>query len=99
MSQILKGNILNIGQLEEEIYKAINFFGCSDGYKGPTDPCQAQREFSQRLAIAISNAVSKGVQQYLLSNVTVIPGQLVVTAGSPTAQAGSTTTPGILNPQ
>jgi hypothetical protein len=73
MSQILKGNILNVGQLEQEIYQAINFFGCSNGYVGPTDPCEAQRVYSQRLANAISEAVSKGVQQYLLASVTTNP--------------------------
>lgn len=72
MSQILKTNILSVGRLEEEIYQAINFFGCSNGYTGPTDPCQAQREFSRRLADAISDGVSRGVQEYLRTAVKTI---------------------------
>ena len=70
MSAILKGNILNVGQLEEEIYKAIDFYGCNTQYKQPIDPCQAQRDFSKRLANAISEGVSRGVQAYLNQTVT-----------------------------
>lgn len=72
MSTILKGNILNTGQLEQEIFKALNFFGCGE-YSGPKDPCEAQKEFSKRLANAISEAVSKGVQQYLRDTVRTNP--------------------------
>jgi len=72
MSAILKGNILSNGQLKTEIYDAINFFGCKDGYTGPTDPCKAQDEFAQRLANAISEGVSKGVQAYLAQSVKTI---------------------------
>jgi hypothetical protein len=48
--------------------------------------------FADKLATAIATAM----QQYLLSNVTVIPGIPVVTAGGPTNQVGATTAPGIL---
>jgi hypothetical protein len=72
MSSTLKGNILGTGQLEQLIYDAINFFGCSDGYKGSVDPCEAQRIYSQRLANAISQAVALGVQQYLNNNVKTV---------------------------
>lgn len=72
MSAILKGNILNTGALEQEIFKALNFYGCAE-YTGPKDPCEAQKEFSKRLADAISEAVSKGVQQYLISSVKTNP--------------------------
>lgn len=65
MSTTLKGNILSNGDLENLIYDAINFFGCSEGYNGPEDPCDAQRRFAQRLAQAISQGVAIGVQQYL----------------------------------
>jgi hypothetical protein len=73
MSTILKGNILNVGQLENEIFNALNFYGCGFDYTGPTDQCEAQREYANRLANAISNGVSKGVQQYLLQTVTTNP--------------------------
>lgn len=44
-----------------------------------------------------AEVMAKAVQQYLTANVTVIPGtQLVVTAGGPSAQAGTTTTNGKL---
>lgn len=72
MSGILKNDILQVGQLEEEIYQAINFFGCSSGYVGPKDPCEAQREFARRLADAISDGVSRGVQKYLRDAVKTI---------------------------
>lgn len=65
MSGILKGDILGVGKLEDEIFDAINWFGCGDGYVRSTDPCQAQRDFARRLADAISTSVAKGVQQYL----------------------------------
>lgn len=72
MSSILKDSILSTGQLEQQIFQAINSFGCKEPTKIPEDPCEAQRQFSQRLANAISDAVSKGVQQYLRNEVTTI---------------------------
>lgn len=72
MSGILKGNILGTGELENLIFDAINFFGCSNGYQGSVDPCEAQRIYSQRLANAISQAVAIGVQQYLSQTVKTI---------------------------
>ena len=72
MSTILKSDILNVGKLENEIFNAINFFGCTEGYVGPEDPCEAQRVFSQRLANAISEGVARGVQNYLTATVTTI---------------------------
>jgi hypothetical protein len=65
MSAILKSDILGVGDLEQEIFQAINFFGCAQGYTQTTDPCEAQRIFAQRLADAISDGVSRGVQKYL----------------------------------
>ena len=79
MSTILKGDILNVGQLENEIFNALNFYGCGFDYTGPTDQCEAQRQFANRLANAISNGVSRGVQQYLA--------QTVKTINEPTLQA------------
>lgn len=72
MSAVLKGNILSNGQLEELIFQAINSFGCANGYEGPIDPCLAQREFSRRLADAVSQGVSIGVQEYLRQSVKTI---------------------------
>ncbi len=73
MSQILKGNILNIGQLEEQIFQAMNSFGCKELPEDiPTDPCEIQRLMAKRLANAISDAVSKGVQQYLTQAVKTV---------------------------
>lgn len=72
MSTVLKNNILSTGQLEQQIFKAINFFGCTGDYKGPKDPCEAQRQFSQNLANAISDAISKGVQAYLNQSVKTV---------------------------
>jgi hypothetical protein len=72
MSGILKSDILNVGQLEDQIFNAINWFGCSEGYTGPVDPCEAQRAFAQRLANAISDGVAKGVQQYLNQTVKTV---------------------------
>jgi hypothetical protein len=86
MSAILKG------LLQPQIQTVLASFG-TEAYLGSPNPTTAQTVFAEKLATAIAIAV----QQYLLTNVTVTPGQLVVTAGSPTAQAGSTTTPGILN--
>jgi hypothetical protein len=54
-----------------------------------------------KLIEELSSAIAVAVQQYLLQNVTVIPGQAVVvtTSGGPTNQAGGGTTvsPGLLN--
>ena len=72
MSAILKGNILGVGQLEELIFNAINFLGCSGNVTQPVDPCEAQRQFSQRLANAISQGVAIGVQNYLNATVKTI---------------------------
>jgi len=72
MSQVLKGNILGVGTLENRIFEAINFFGCANGYTFDADPCVAQRKFAERLAEAISEGVSKGVQEYLKSTVKTI---------------------------
>lgn len=80
MSAILKGNILSVGQLEEQLFQAINSFGCTSPTEIPKDPCAAQRLMSQRLANAISDAVSKGVQQYLA--------QAVKTINEPTLEGG-----------
>jgi hypothetical protein len=72
MSTILKGDILNVGQLENEIFNAINYFGCANGYTASEDPCEAQRQFASRLANAISEAVAKGVQNYLSNTVKTV---------------------------
>jgi hypothetical protein len=54
-----------------------------------------------KLVDELSTAIAIAVQQYLATNVTVIPGQVVAvaTTGGPTSQAGggATTTPGILS--
>jgi hypothetical protein len=44
----------------------------------------------------LSTAIAIAVQQYLITNVTVIPGIPVATAGTAVAQVGATTAPGIL---
>lgn len=85
MSQILKG------LLQPQIQSVLTSFG-SAAYSGPPDGTAAQTLFAEKLATAIATAV----QQYLIQNVKVNPGIAVVTAGGPTAQAGSTTSPGIL---
>jgi hypothetical protein len=76
MSTILKGNILSVGQLEEQIFQAMNSFGCTEPPKEPNklpeDPCEIQRLMAKRLANAISDAVSKGVQQYLTQAVKTV---------------------------
>jgi hypothetical protein len=90
MSGILKGDILNSGNLEKEIYDAINFFGCKEGYTGPTDPCKAQEEFAQRLADAISEGVARGVQKYLQDSVKTI--------NKPTLQNSGGTIPSHIHP-
>jgi hypothetical protein len=82
MSQILKGNILSVGQLEQQIFQAINSFGCKEPPKDiPADPCETQRLMAQRLANAISDAVSKGVQQYLAQAVRTINQDTLVGGG------------------
>lgn len=86
MSAILKG------LLQPQIQTVLTSFG-SAVYAGPPEGASAQALFADRLSTAIATAV----QQYLLTNVTVVPGQAVVTAGGPTNQAGATTTPGILS--
>ena len=85
MSAILKG------LLQPQILGVLQSYG-SATYVGPPDPIASQALFADKLATAIATAV----QQYLLSNVTVIPGIPVVTAGGPTNQVGATTAPGIL---
>lgn len=88
MSQKLKNDILTIGKLKQEIYDAINFFGCKEGYTGPTDPCKAQDDFAQRLANAISDGVARGVQKYLRESVkTVTDVTVPVSDGSDPAHA------------
>jgi membrane protease subunit (stomatin/prohibitin family) len=81
MSQILQRS------LEQTIGLAVKSFG-TDSYTGPENPAEAQDVFIRRL----SEAIAKSVQQYLITSVTVTPGQLTV--GGPTTQV--TTTPGIL---
>jgi outer membrane protein OmpA-like peptidoglycan-associated protein len=79
------------GLLQPRILSVLRSFG-SEEYNGPTDPAAAQAKMAQEL----SQAIAQAVQQYLLISVTVTPGQAVVTAGGPTNQVGSTTTPGKL---
>lgn len=86
MSAILKG------LLQPQILSVLQSYGTneyieSEGTTGTA--ATAQIKFADRLASAISIAV----QQYLLSNVTVNPGQAVVT----NTGGGSTVSPGILN--
>lgn len=85
MSQVLKG------LLQPQIQAVLTSFG-SAVYAGPPEGTSAQIVFADKLATAIAIAV----QQYLTTNVTVLPGIAVVTAGGPAAQAGATTAPGIL---
>jgi hypothetical protein len=86
MSAILKG------LLEPQIRNVVKGFGTSE-YTGPTDPVAAQNKFISEL----SEAIAKAVQQYLVSNVLVIPGIPVATVGGPMAQTGATVAPGSLN--
>ena len=85
MSAILKG------LLQPQIQTVLTSFG-GPTYTGPLDGVSAQTLFADKLSTAIATAV----QQYLLTNVTVTPGIAVTTAGSATAQIGTTTAPGIL---
>jgi len=84
MSQILQGI------LEDKIGEVLRRFGTEEyPDTAPQTPRGAQEQFITEL----SNAIAISVQQYLATNVTVIPGQ--VTAGSIFSHV--TTTPGILN--
>lgn len=85
MSAILKG------LLQPQIQTVLTSFG-TEVYTGPPTGTAAQTLFADRLSTAIAAAV----QQYLLTNVTVIPGIPVATAGGPAAQVGATTAPGKL---
>jgi hypothetical protein len=83
------------GLLQPQVLGALQSFGTSE-YTGPIDPAAAQA----KMAAEISRAVAVAVQQYLTTNVTVIPGQgvTVATTGGPTNQVGGgvTVTPGAL---
>lgn len=104
MSEILKGALNGTlgGLLQPKIKAVIEGFGTNSYSSGaPDSPAAAQSKFVNELSTAITDAVSeavaKEVQLYLNNSVTVTAGtQLVVTAGGPTAQAGTTTTPGKL---
>jgi hypothetical protein len=85
MSQILKG------LLQPQIQSVLTSFG-TEIYTGPPSGTVAQTLFADRLATAIAVAV----QQYLLTNVLVIPGIPVLTTGGPPNQVGATTAPGKL---
>lgn len=85
MSAILKG------LLQPQIQSVLSGFG-TETYAGPPTGAESQTVFADKLATAIAAAV----QQYLATNVTVIPGIPVVTTGGPTNQVGATTAPGIL---
>lgn len=78
--------------LKPQIQTALQKFGSAQ-YSGPVNPAAAQQQFVDEL----SKAIAKAIQQYLLGNVTVIPGQVVLTVGGPTNQAGTTSSPGKLN--
>ncbi len=75
------------------VFKSMTSGASPDATATNKDPISAQDILAEKLAEAI--AVS--VQQYLLTQVTVIPGQVVPTTGGPTSQVGATTTPGKLN--
>jgi hypothetical protein len=83
------------GLLQPQISKVLTSFG-STSYSGPPDPALAQ----QKMVLELSQAIALAVQQYLTTNVTVIPGQgvTVATTGGPTNQVGGgvTVTPGAL---
>lgn len=79
MSRLLQGI------LESNIRPAVQRFGTSE-YTGPDDAARAQEQFITDL----SAAIARSVQQYLNSNVIVLPGQ--ATAGGPTNQV--TVSPG-----
>jgi hypothetical protein len=86
MSAILKG------LLQPQIQSVVSSLAVPGPASPLPDPISAQTVLVDRLSTAIAIAV----QQYLTTSVLVIPGQAVVTAGGPTAQAGATTTPGKL---
>lgn len=85
MSGVLKG------LLQPQIQAVVSGFG-TQVYTGPPNATAAQALFVDQLSTAIAVAV----QAYLQTSVKVAPGQSVITAGGPTNQAGTTTTPGIL---
>ncbi len=77
MSGILKGDILQRGQLEQQLYDVyISKYGpdwnMATNQDPPLTPEGYLREFCKRLADAISDAVSKGVQQYLADTVKTV---------------------------
>jgi len=100
LNKALNGTL--IGLLKPNIKSVIEGFGTNSYSAGaPDSPEGAQSKFINELSTAITDAVSaavaKEVQTYLLNSVTVTAGtQLVVTVGGPTTQAGTTTTPGKL---
>jgi hypothetical protein len=89
MSGILKGNILARGQLEQQLYDAfIAQYGpnwnLAVNQDPPLSPEGYLREFCKRLADAISDGVSKGVQQYLTDTVkTVTDVTMEISDGDP----------------
>jgi GTP1/Obg family GTP-binding protein len=83
MSVILKG------LLQPQIQSVVSSLAVPGPASPAPDPISAQAILVDRLSTAIAIAV----QQYLTTNVTVIPGQ--VTVGGPSTQV--TTTPGLLN--
>jgi hypothetical protein len=86
MSAILKA------YLQPQIQGVVSSLAVPGPASPVPDPITAQAVLVDRLSTAIALAV----QQYLIANVLVIPGQTVVTAGGPTNQVGATTTPGKL---
>lgn len=46
-----------------------------------------------------AKAIASAMQQYITANVITNPGQVVTTAGGPTNQVGSTTSPGTVTAQ
>lgn len=86
MSAILKG-------LLQPAIQGVLTSAATPGVASPApDPIIAQTLLADKLSTAIAIAV----QTYLLTSVTVIPGQAVLTTGGPTNQAGATSTPGKL---
>lgn len=80
MSQVLKSEILNTGQLEKTILTAIKKFGGNE-YTGSPDPDTQQKDFAKELAEAIADGVAKGVQGYLTKNVTTQPANTLPAPG------------------
>ena len=61
----------------------------------PIDEKMTDAQVKQRLASDLAKAIADGVDTWIKTGtVTVQPGIPVATAGSPTAQTGSTTGPG-----